>query len=141
MARYSDIEPKPNVKKNIFGKPKKTYSYGMDEGGKNIVRYVTKPVKKIGPDKWGYETTTAPKQTPGKTRYAKAKGGVKLSLLNKVFGGGGSKSVASGNQRKRANAIAEKRAAGNSVCSPNSTDSQCGPNAKGTKRNKRKTTN
>ncbi len=141
MGKYSDIEPKPIVKKNIFGKPKTTYSYKMDEGGNNIVRMKSKAVKKLSGGKWAYETTTAPKQTPGKTKYAKAKGGVKMSLLNKVFGGGGSKSIASGNQRKRANAIAEKRAAGNSVCSPNSTDSQCGPNAKGTKRNKRKTTN
>ena len=141
MAKKTDVEPKPKIKKNIFGRPKTTYSYQMDEAGTNIVRMKTVPKQKLAGGKWAFETTTAPKQTPGKTRYAKAKGGVKLSFINKVFGGGGSKSVASGNQNKRARTIEEKRKAGNSVCSPNSTDSQCGPNAKGTKRNKRKTTN
>jgi hypothetical protein len=141
MAKYRDIDPKPNVKRNIFGKPKTMYSYKMDEGGTNLVRMKTEAVKKLGRGKWAYETTTAPKQTPGKIKYSKARGGVKLSLVNKILGGGGSKSIASGNQNKRGKVIAEKRAAGNSVCSPNSTDSQCGPNAKGVKRNKRKTTN
>lgn len=100
MARYSDTEPKPNVKKNIFGKPKKTYSYGMDEGGKSIVRYVTKPVKKISEDKWAYETTTAPKQKPGKTRYANPQRGVKVGGLKSIFGGGRSSSASSAKPNK-----------------------------------------
>jgi hypothetical protein len=126
MAKYSDMDPKPNVKKNIFGKPKTTYSYKMDEGGTNIVRMKTKAVKKIGGGKWAYETTTAPKQKPGKTRYANPQRGVKIGGLKSLFGGGKSSSASSAKPNKNwssnpARAARQKeRAKGREkVCGPN----------------------
>lgn len=120
MAKYSDMNPKPNVKKNIFGKPKTTYSYKMDEGGSNIVRMKTKAVKKIGGGKWAYETTTAPKQTPGRIKYYKKSSGGGLSLF-----GGRKKSNAS-----TAKGMRPKNTSDMKVCKPGSRKKGCRPGGK-----------
>jgi hypothetical protein len=59
---------------------------------------------------------------PKKNKGIKVKGGVNLSFLNRIFGGGGSKS-----KTKSAKAIFKDKQSRQNKCTPNSRSKDCGP--------------